>query len=162
MLAKGCVARFCGEGWRLKRASGSDETCVQGTRDGDVCCALDDGPAIPEKGDGVWAAPEAEEEIVGAQIVNIRMAGETQSHPGQIDRTAVLMNLHRVPAAKGDVRPAFSGEMGEHPACADGARGVSFGRGDLAVFETVALGRAPEIKGDEGSTKEVGLPRQEF
>ncbi len=52
----------------LCRDLGADEAGVEGAGEGDVGCALDDGAAVGEEGEGVGRALEAEEEIVEADV----------------------------------------------------------------------------------------------
>ena len=51
--------------------SGTDESGVQGAREGDVGGALDEGAAVGEDGEGVWAAAEAKQQIVGAEGLDV-------------------------------------------------------------------------------------------
>jgi len=79
---------------------------------------------------------EAEEEIVEADgSVGLKAV----AHGGKVDGAVVLVDLDGVASAKGDVRAAFAGEMGEDAFAADFASGVWFGG---AYFATVV---APEV-----------------
>ena len=55
------------------------------------------------------------------------MGGEAVAHGGEVDGAMVLVDLDGVAAAEGDVRAAFSGEVGEDALAADGAVGVRLG-----------------------------------
>ena len=71
-------AVVCAQGTCLGLSrSGADEAGVEGRAcEGDVGGALDDGAAVGEEGE-VWsAAPEAEEELVGAEVVRCRVCEE--------------------------------------------------------------------------------------
>lgn len=105
------------------RRSGTDETGVEGAGDGDVSSALDDGSAVGEEGESERATTEAEDEIVAAEILNVRVSAEAGAEGGEVDGTAVLVNLHGVSAAEGDVGAVLAGEVGEDALAADLAIG---------------------------------------
>ncbi len=54
----------------------ADEAGVEGAGEGDVGGALDDGAAVGEEGEGVGSAAEAEEEVVGAEVLDVGVLGE--------------------------------------------------------------------------------------
>ncbi len=104
--------------------SGADEAGVEGAGDGGVCGALDEGAAVREDCDGVGRAVEAEEEIVGAEILDLGggddgVAAEPGLQLGEVDGAVVLVDLDGVPAAEGDVGAGGTGEMGKHALAAD-------------------------------------------
>ena len=72
----------------------------------------------------MWAALEAEEELVEAEIVDVGVRGEAVAHGGEVDGAVVLVDLDGVATAESDVRAAFAGEVGEDALAADGAGGV--------------------------------------
>ena len=77
---------------------------------------------------------EAEEEIVEADFLNIAVGDEAGVHGGEVYGAVMLVDLDGVAAAEGDVRAAFSGEVGEDALAADGAGGVGGGGVDLAAL----------------------------
>ncbi len=77
---------------------------------------------------------EAEEKLVEAEVVYVGVGQEAVAHGGEVDGAVVLVDLDRVSAAEGDVRAAFSREVGEDALAADGAAGVRFGGADLAAL----------------------------
>lgn len=58
------------------------ESGVEGAGDGDVGCSLNDGTTVGEEGKGESAAAEAEEEIVAAEVLNIRVSTEENPQGG--------------------------------------------------------------------------------
>jgi hypothetical protein len=96
---------------------------------------------------------EAEEEVVEADS---SMGLKTVSHGREVDGAVVLVDLDRVAAAEGDVRTAFTGQMGEDAFAADFACGVWFGGADLAALV------APEVVAQERAAHEVVLVREEL
>ena len=59
---------------------------------------------------------------------------EAPIHVGEVDRALALMDLHGIPAAEGDMRTAFPGEMDEVAFAAGAASGAGFGGGDFGVL----------------------------
>ena len=108
--------------------SGADEAGVEGAGDGDVGGALDDGAAVGEEGEGVGAAAEAEEEVVGAEVLNVGVGAEAGAHGGEVDGAVMLVDLDGVAAAESDVGAVLAGEMGEVALAADLAAGAGRGR----------------------------------
>src|SRR5277367_1827858 len=117
-----------------KARLGADEASVEGAGEGDVGCALNEGAAVREEGEGVGAALEAEEEFVEAEVVDVGVRQEAVAHGGEVDGAMVLVDLDGVAAAEGDVRAAFSCEMGEDVLAANRAVGVRFDGADLAAL----------------------------
>src|ERR1700722_19339873 len=89
----------------------ADKTGIQGACDGNVGSALNDGAAVGEKGESVGPAAKAEQEVVGAKVHNIGVGRETGAHSGEVDRAVVLVDLHGIAAAEGDVRSILAGEV---------------------------------------------------
>src|SRR6266851_2962294 len=139
-------------GWECG-GSGADEAGVEGAGEGDVGGALDDGSAVGEEGEGVGWVLEAEEEVV---IADGAVGAEAVTHGGEVDGAVMLVDLDGVAAAEGDVRAAFSGEMGEDALTADGAGWVGGAGVDLASLV------CPEVIGEEGAAHEVGLVGEEL
>ena len=137
-------------------SSGADEAGVEGAGEGDVGGALDETAAVGKESEGVEAALEAEEEVVEAEFLDIAVGGEAIAHGGEVDGAVMLVDLDGVAAAEGDVRAAFSGEMGEEALAADGAGGVGGAGVDLASLV------CPEVVGEEGSAEEMGLVGEEL
>ena len=76
--------------------SGADEAGVQGAREGDVGCALDETAAVGEEGEGVGWSVEAEEEVVETDV---SVGEEAGAHGGEVDGAVVLVDLDGVAAA---------------------------------------------------------------
>jgi len=152
-----------GRGWgEAQLPSRADKAGVEGTGERDVGCASDDGAAIGEEGEGEGAAAKPEQEVIGAEVVDVGMAGEAGLHGGEIQRAVALVDLDGVSAAESDVRAALAGEVREDATAADGAGGVGGGGRDLAAVKTGGGGQVPQIEGEQRAAKEVGLAGEEF
>ena len=92
------------------------------------------------------SALEAEEHVVGAEVLDVGVLGEAVAHGGEVDGAVTLVDLHGVAAAEGDVGAAFAGEMGEDAVAADGAVWAGSAGVDFA-----ALRWLPEVEGEEGA-----------
>ena len=133
--------------------SGAYEASIERTGEGYVGSALNESAAIGEEGDGVGWTLEAKKEVVEADVA---MGSEAVAHGGEIYGAMVLVDLDGVAAAEGDVRTAFSGEVGEDAVTADGAFGI--GRGSVYF----AAGTGPEIEREQGAAYEVGLTGEQL
>ena len=129
------------------------EAGVEGTGEGYIGSALNKGAAVGEKGNGVGRPLEAEEEIVEADSA---VGGEAISHGVEVDGAMMLVDLDGVAATEGDVRAAFSGEMGEDAVTANSA-----GRDRLSGVY-FAAGICPEVEGQKGSADKVRLAGEEL
>ena len=98
----------------LCASSGADESGVEGARDGDVGGSLYDGATVGEEGEGERTAAEAENKVVAAESLNVRVSAETGLERGEVDGPVVLVDLHGVSAAEGDVGAILAGEMSEN------------------------------------------------
>ena len=121
-------------GTRICRGLAADEAGVEGAGEAGVGGALDEGAAVGEDGEGVGRVGEAEEEAVGACVLNLAEALETGFQLGEIQGVVVLVDLDGVAAAEGDVGALVSGEGAEDALVADfavgaGGGGVDFGAG---------------------------------
>jgi len=83
---------------------------IQTSCHGRVGGALNDGAAVGEQGHLVGLAPEFQDEIV---VPDDAVRLEAAVHLDEVDGALALMDLHGIPAAQGDVRAAFAGEMNE-------------------------------------------------
>src|SRR5215469_6951671 len=95
---------------RNRRGLRADVAGIEAARHARVGRAFDDGPAVRKERHFVWLVPELENEIVvthGAE--GLQAAAEL----AEIYRTVPFVDLHRVSAAKGDMRPAFALEVNE-------------------------------------------------
>src|ERR1700710_1046581 len=90
--------------------SGTDEAGVEVPGEAGIRGALDDGAAVGEEGQGVGTAAETEEELVGAEVFEIRVGGEAGAHGGEVDGSAVLVDLDGVATAERDVGAIFAGQ----------------------------------------------------
>ena len=126
----------------------TDEAGVEGAGDGDVGGAVDESAAVGEDGEGVRPAAEAEEEIVGAEGVDVGVLREAGFEGGEVDGAMVLVYLDGVAAAEGDVGAILSGEVGEDALGTDLAVGAWGGGVDLGVVEAVVGGWVPELEGE--------------
>src|SRR5580658_5081534 len=106
-------------------------SCVEAARDGSVGGAFDDGAAVGEEGHFVGVVPEFQDEVV---VADPAVGLETAVHFGEVDGALAFMDLHGIPATKGDVRTAFAGEMDEVAVAAGAAVGTRLGGGDLGVL----------------------------
>ncbi len=79
-------------------------------------------------------APEAEEKVVEAEVLNVAVGEEAGSHGGEVDGAVVLVDLDGVAAAESDVGAAFAGQMGEDALAADAAGWVWAAGVDLAAL----------------------------
>ena len=79
--------------------SSADEAGVEGAGEAGVGGALDQGAAIGEEGDCVWAAAEAEKEGVGTQVLDVGVGGEAAVEAREINEAVMLVNLDGVAAA---------------------------------------------------------------
>src|SRR3984957_1665116 len=104
---------------------------IEAARDGCVGGAFDDGAAVREKRHLVWILPELQNEGI---VADCAVRWEAAVHFGEVDRALALMDLHRISAAEGDVRAAFSGKMDEVAFAAGAASGAGFGGGDFGVL----------------------------
>ena len=104
--------------------SGADESGVEGAGDGDVGGSLDDGSTVAEEGEGERAAAEAENEVVAAEVLNVRVSAEASLERGEVDGSVVLVDLHGVAAAEGNVGAVLAGEVSEDALAADFAAGT--------------------------------------
>src|ERR1700691_2567316 len=93
---------------------------VQAARDGGVGGAFDDGAAVGEEGHFVGVVPEFQDEVV---VPDFAVGLEAAVHFGEVDGALAFMYLHGIPAAEGDVRAAFAGEMNEVAVAAGAAAG---------------------------------------
>ena len=126
----------------------ADEAGVEGAGEAGVGGALDEGAAVGEDGEGVGGVGEAEEEAVGSYVPR---GLRRDSSSVEVEGVVVLVDLHGVAAAEGDVRALVSGEVAEDALVADfavcaGGGGVDFGAGGW-----------PEVEGEQGAAHEVGL-----
>src|SRR6185312_17282511 len=69
----------------------ADEACIERARNRDICCALHDRAPVCKDRYGMRTAAEAQQQIVTAQIGDVRIGGETSAHGGKVDRAMVLM-----------------------------------------------------------------------
>jgi len=150
------------------RNSGTDETGVEGAGKGDVRGALDDGATVGEDGEGVRAAAKTEEEIVGAEVLNVCVTGEAGAETGEVYGAAMLVDLHGVSSAEGDVSAVLAGEVSKDALAADfaiwaGGAGGDFGVVQIAVVCRGAEARGvPEVEGEEGAAHEMRLAGEEL
>ena len=79
------------------------------------------------------AAAEAEQEVVGAQGLDVGVGLEAGFQGGEVDGAVVLVDLDGVAAAEGDVGAGVAGEVGEDALAADLAAGARGGGGDLGA-----------------------------
>ena len=70
---------------------------------------------------------------------------QPRAHFRKIHRPMALMDLHRVPSAKRDVRPAFAGKMDKIPLAAGAASRPRIFRSDFGAFV------APHVKRKQGA-----------
>ncbi len=96
----------------------------------DVGGALDEGAAVREDGEGVGGVGEAEQKTVGADGAEGSKAGFERC---QVDGVMVLVDLHGVAAAEGDVGALLAGECAEDALATDFAAGAGVTGGDLGV-----------------------------
>jgi len=112
--------RFEGLRWRkvarVSSALGADEAGVQTAGYGSVRGSLDNGASIGKHGQGMFSTLEAQEQIVGPDLaVRLEAAFEFV----EVDRSAMLVDLHGVATAKCDVRTALAAQMPEVAPLAD-------------------------------------------
>ena len=92
----GCVGKAM-QRWARRRTvacrSRAHEPGVERARDGDVRCALNDGAAVGEDGDGVRASAKAEQQIVGAQVGDLFIGGEARTHGGEVHGPVMFVDL---------------------------------------------------------------------
>ena len=136
---------------------GADEASVQGSRVGGVGGSLNDSASVGKDGNGVLAATEAEEKIIGAEVVEIGVMSEAVAEHGEVDGAMVLVDLDGVAAAEGNVWAAFAGKVREDALAADGAVGVGVGGADLGLVDAAGCGGWPEVEGEQGAAEEMVL-----
>lgn len=73
--------------------SGADEAGVEGAREGDIGGALDEGAAVGKESEGVWAAFEAEEKFIEAQVVDVGVRREAVVHGSEVYGAVMLVDL---------------------------------------------------------------------
>ncbi len=134
-----------------KRMLGTDETSVEGAGENGVGGALDQGSAVGEDGDRLFAAAKAKQQGVGAEVVDLGLASERGLERGKIERALMLVDLDGVASAECDVRARGAGEVVEAALGTDAAVGIGRRRGDFRALV------GPEIAGEESAAEEPGL-----
>src|SRR5712692_9650494 len=104
---------------RAPQKSGADVAGVEGTCDGGIFCAFEDGAAVGEDGHFVGRDAETEQEFVVADVGD--GGREAAFEHGEIEGAAALVNLDGIAAAHGDVRLGFAVEIREITAGAGAA-----------------------------------------
>src|SRR5579864_7748428 len=135
----------------------TDEARIERTSQGDVGCALNDGPAVGEQGNGVWTATETQQQVVAADILDVGMGGKAGAHGGEVDGTVMLMDLDGVAAAEGDVSAILASKVGEDALAADLAPWARGAGGDLGSVQISVPHQVPEVEGDQCASHEVRL-----
>ena len=92
--------------------SATHKSSVQAARYRGITGSLDDGPAIGKKGHLIGITPELQHEGI---VLNGAVVPQSRRHLSKIHWPVALMDLHGVPAAHGDLRPAFARQMNELP-----------------------------------------------
>jgi hypothetical protein len=88
--------------------SASDVTGVQAARESGIGGPFNNCPAVGEQSHLVWLFPELQDEVSVADGT-VRLKAPAQIT--EINRTMMLMDLHRVPAAKSNVGTTGPGQM---------------------------------------------------
>lgn len=135
------------------RESGTDVAGVQGTRDGRVFCALQNGAAIGENRHLIRVDTKTEQEFVVADV------GDGDGKPllqcCQIQRATALVNLYGISAAESDVRLGFPAKVWKFAAGTRSASGIP---GDADRLEVAA----PNIARDEPVVERVFAAGEKF
>ena len=119
--------------------SASNESRVQAARDGGVAGSLDDGPAVWKKGHLIRITPELQHESI---VLDSAVCPQPSRHFSEIHGPVALVDLYRVPAAQGDLRPALTRQMNEFPLLARLAAGARPGSSNLSLLI------APNVEGE--------------
>jgi len=105
--------------------------------------SLNDGAPVGKQCHRVRRTFEAKQEFVEADLTVRR---QPLAHGCEVDGSMMLVDLHRVATAEGDVRSAFAGQMGKISLAAYGAARARVGGGDFGSFAR------PEIVLEERAT----------
>src|SRR6202034_3031913 len=117
-------------------------TCIQAAREGRVGGAFDDGATIGKQRHLVGVVPEFQDEVV---VTDCAVGLEATVQLGEVNGPLALMDLHGIPAAQGDVRAAFAGQLDEIALTARATTGAGLGGGDFGVLVR------PDVEGKEGA-----------
>ncbi len=104
---------------------------VKAASDRRIGRALDDGSTIAEQSQLVWFGPKLQYEII---VTNGPVRLEPSAHFHKVDRSMQLVDLHGVPSAKRDVRPAFTGEMDKLVLAAGATSGARVSGSNFGAF----------------------------
>src|SRR5260221_13858612 len=138
---------------RAPQKSGADVAGVEGTRDGGIFCAFEDGAAVGEDGHFVGRDAEAKKELVVADVED--GGREAAFQHGEVEGAAALMNLDGIAAAHGDVGLGFAVEVGEFAAGAGAAVWVALDADGLEMA-------GPDVAGNEAAMERVRAAGQEL
>jgi hypothetical protein len=69
----------------------------------------------------MWRTFETKQKIVGANGLDVAVRGQSPVHGAEIDGAMVLVDLHGVAPAEGDVWASDAGQVGELARTADAA-----------------------------------------
>jgi len=105
--------------------------------------SLNDGAPVGEQCHRVRRTLEAKQEFVKPDLTVWR---QPLTHGCKVDRPMMLVDLHGVPAAEGDMRPSFAGQMSKISFAANSAVWARNGSGDFGSFAR------QEIVGEERAT----------
>src|SRR5271169_150596 len=86
----------------IPRVQTSGNSCVRG--------AFDDGAAVGEQCHFIRLVPELQHEL---GVLDLPVRSEATGDFREVDGALALVDLHRVAAAQGNMRAAFSGEVDE-------------------------------------------------
>ena len=133
--------------------SGADIPRVERTRHDGVFGALEDGAAVGEDGHFVRGDAETKKKIILANVFD--NGCQPQSESAEIHGPAVFVNLHGIPAAKGDVGLGISSEKREITLRAGAAVRIASHADRLHV-------PAPHVAREQPAMKSLWVAREEL
>jgi hypothetical protein len=153
LAAQQCRAPTGNKTAALQENLGADVAGVEGTGDGGIFCAFEDGAAVGEDGHFIGRDTEAEQKFVVAEVGD--GGGEAVLEHGEVENAAALVNLDGIATAHGDVGLSFTIEVGEFATDAGAAVRVARDADGLEVA-------GPDVAGDEAAMQGFGAAGQEL
>jgi hypothetical protein len=90
------------------------------------------------------------------------VSAEASLEGSEVDGTVMLVDLHGVAAAEGDVGAILTGEVDEDALGTYWAVGAWGPGGNLGAVDFAVIGWAPEVEGEQGATHKVRLTGKEL